>query len=396
MSPGPLLFGLLCAAAGAGVMAARNRGRLEGLGTELRVRREAHDEAQQVVRELAKEADRLRTVLEGVEDGILAIGADQRVLLANPSALQLLQWNEDDDPAGRLLIDVMRVPAASQLLSAAREGRGSQVELDVGPLILDVRSRPYGRGTVLSLRDVTDLRRLERIRRDFVTNVSHELRTPVTVISTHAETLLDSALEDPVHARRFVDGIARHAQRLTRLVADLLDLSRIEAGRRTFEATAVDVGAIAQAATAGLAGSADSEEVEVTLEIPPGLEVHADPDALDQVLMNLLGNAIKYTPAGGTVTVRATADGDRVRLEIIDDGPGVPPEHQERLFERFYRVDKGRSRDDGGTGLGLSIVKHLVEGLGGTVGYEARDPRGSIFWVELPASSSQTDPPRDP
>ncbi|MCP4869393.1 MAG: PAS domain-containing protein [Proteobacteria bacterium] len=390
MTPGPLLFGALCAAVGAAVAAAFNRERLEGLGEELRSRREAHETTQETARDLAKEADRLRTVLAGIEDGILAITAEQRIALANPAALQLLELAQD--PSDRLLVEVLQVPEAAELLADSREGRSSEVEFDLGARRLNVRAHPYGRGTVLSIRDVTDLRHLERIRRDFVANVSHELRTPVTVISTHAETLLDSALEDPVHARRFVEGIHRHADRLTRLVSDLLDLSRIEAGRRTIEVGEVDVATVVQGVTAGLAASAETRGVELTAEVSPQLRVAADADALDQVLLNLLENAIKYTPEGGTVDLRVSDQGDVVRFEVVDDGPGVPPKHRARLFERFYRVDKGRSRDAGGTGLGLSIVKHLVESMVGRVGYEARDPRGSVFWVELPTHSPPTRP----
>ncbi len=391
MSPGVLLFGALSALVGALLVAAANRQRLAGLSA--RYRGQVEDQAATASRlaDLRREHDRLRTVLEGLEDGVIAVNAEQRVELANPSARRLL--GTDAELSGRPLVEVLPVPQAADLLNAAREGATSEVETEIGGRRLSARAVPLGRGALVALRDVTELRRLERIRQDFVANVSHELRTPVTVIGTHAETLLASALEDPPAARRFVEGIQRHATRMGRIVADLLDLSRIEAGSRVLGGEPVDVGPLLRAVAAELLDEARGRDVTLSVDAPDDLLAAGDADAIDQVVFNLADNAVKYTPAGGAVAIVAspTAAG-RVRVEVRDDGPGVPEEHRARLFERFYRVDKGRSRAAGGTGLGLSIVKHLVESMDGAVGYAPREPTGSVFWFEL---DSHTRPDAD-
>ncbi len=333
--------------------------------------------------EARAERDRLRAVLDGIEDGILAVDGEQRVVLSNPAAEQLLAASEPPD--GRLLTDLLPRGVADKLLRAAAAGRPFQAEVELKTFPrrrLAVSARPRGQSSLIVLRDVTELRQLERVRQDFVANVSHELRTPITVVQTHAETLLDAALEEPDAARRFVEAIHRHAIRLSRLVSDLLDLSRIEAGSRTLEPQPFNVRAVADTVAASLG---ERGQVALSVHVDPALVAYADEDAVDQVLLNLMDNALKYTPAGGSVEVQARrVEGRRVRVEIRDDGQGVPPKHRPRLFERFYRVDKGRSREAGGTGLGLSIVKHLVESMGGRVGYTARQPAGSIFWLELP------------
>jgi two-component system phosphate regulon sensor histidine kinase PhoR len=238
-------------------------------------------------------------------------------------------------------------------------------------------------GTVIVVHDVTEVRRLERVRRDFVANVSHELRTPISVIRANTETLLEGALDDPARARQFVDALFRHADRLGRLVSDLLDISRIEAGRYRLDLGSASVSEAAERVLDTLQTEADQKRVELTVDVSPDIRITADAKALEHVLMNLVGNAIKYTPEGGHVDVKAEPKGDDVRVEVLDDGPGIDPAHRERIFERFYRVDPGRSRDMGGTGLGLSIAKHLVEAMEGEVGVDPRSPHGSVFWFRL-------------
>jgi two-component system phosphate regulon sensor histidine kinase PhoR len=237
---------------------------------------------------------------------------------------------------------------------------------------------------VIVMHDVTDIRRLENIRKDFVANVSHELRTPVSIVQANAETLLDGALEEPARARTFVEALHRNAERLSRIIADLLDLSRLEAGRYRFDIASVDVEEAVERSLEAVHEKALGREQNIEVSIPEGQAVLADAKALEQVLSNLLENSIKYTPRGGHISVRAEERGGQVRLEIQDDGPGIEAEHRARIFERFYRIDPGRSRDMGGTGLGLAIVKHFVESMGGRVGVDPAFPRGSIFWVTLP------------
>jgi two-component system phosphate regulon sensor histidine kinase PhoR len=223
------------------------------------------------------------------------------------------------------------------------------------------------------------------MRRDFVANASHELRTPVTAIRGAAETLLAGALADPDSARHFVDMVARHAERLARLTQDLLDLSRIESGQWTMELCRVELFGLAQGVLDLHADRAAEKALRLARAVPEGLAARADPRALEQVLVNLVDNAVKYTPQGGTVTLGATRQEAQIVLTVADTGPGIDRHHLPRLFERFYRADPGRSREQGGTGLGLAIVKHLTQAQGGEVDVESGSG-GTRFWVRLPAA----------
>jgi two-component system phosphate regulon sensor histidine kinase PhoR len=235
------------------------------------------------------------------------------------------------------------------------------------------------------------VRRLETVRRDFVANVSHELRTPVAVIRANAETLMAGAKNDPVIAGKLIDGLHRNAERLARILADLLDLSRLDAGQYRLELAAVPVKPVIEQSLSAIEPQAAQRNVTVRVDIPEDLAVRADPKALDHILVNLIDNGVKYGRSDGNVWVEARATGpgdDHVRIEIRDDGPGIADKHRARVFERFYRADPSRSREAGGTGLGLSIVKHLVESMDGEVGVEPNAPQGSIFWLRLPRASS--------
>jgi len=233
------------------------------------------------------------------------------------------------------------------------------------------------------------VRRLETVRRDFVANVSHELRTPVAVIRANAETLLAGAKNDPAMATRLIDGLHRNAERLARILADLLDLSRLDAGQYRLDIAQVPVRSVTEQSLTAVETQAQKRKVEIRVDIPDAIAVKADPKALDQILVNLIDNGVKYTQAEGHVWVMAREHGDdAVRIEVRDDGPGIADKHRARVFERFYRADPSRSREAGGTGLGLSIVKHLVESMGGEVGVEPNAPRGSIFWLQLPRATS--------
>jgi len=230
---------------------------------------------------------------------------------------------------------------------------------------------------------VTEIRRLERIRRDFVANVSHELRTPVSIIRLNAETLLDGALERPEVARKFLEAQMRNADRLAALVSDLLEISRIEAGTYEIHPDFIRVAPIVERIVDSVQQIADEKHMTIECEVPADTTAWADAEALEHVLLNLVDNAVKYTPAEGKIAVRVRTQGDGVRIEVEDNGPGIEPRHRARIFERFYRIDKGRSREVGGTGLGLAIVKHLAEAMDGSVGVGPAQPQGSIFWVLL-------------
>jgi two-component system phosphate regulon sensor histidine kinase PhoR len=335
--------------------------------------------------------DIFEAVLEEMVAGIIVVEANQRIMLSNRAARSLLEL--EDNIEGELLLDVLRVPAAEELLAAARSGRASRIEFELPGSVLrivEARSNPQpntGR-IVLVLLDVTEARLLEKVRRDFVTNVSHELRTPVTVIRTNAETLLGGARHDPTMSVRFLEGIQRHSERLSALLEDLLDLSRIEAGQKEMHFENIPLVDFMNTTVEGLTPLAEKRKTTLSSRCAASLEVFADPDALDQILGNLTENAIKYSGIGSKVELRARKRaGGTVLIEICDNGIGIPAEHHPRLFERFYRVDKGRSRQAGGTGLGLSIVRHLAESMGGVCGYRANRPSGSIFWIELAPAS---------
>ncbi len=348
------------------------------------------DDLDRTVGELASERDRLQTILDGMSDAVLALDARDEIVLVNDAAMQLLRLMRS--PLGRSLLETVRSPELAAL-GATREVVGEPVELDlVGPPLRRVSARaaplPGGRGTVIVMHDVTEMRRLETIRRDFVANVSHELRTPVSIIRANAETLLDGALDDVEHARTFVEASLRHAVRLSSLIDDLLDLARIEAERYGIEVAPIVVAPVAHRAVAALSAAIADAGHALEVAVDPALVAMADARALEHVIINLLDNAIKYTPPGGHLAIRGTSTGGRIRVSVHDDGPGIPRVHRERVFERFYRVDPGRSREMGGTGLGLSIVRHLGDAMGAEVGVTPGEPRGSVFWIELRAATA--------
>ncbi|MHB1843289.1 MAG: sensor histidine kinase [Deltaproteobacteria bacterium] len=336
---------------------------------------------------IGEERDRLNAILGSMGEGVLVLGRDQRILLANPSARALLDLSGSHRPDPTLL-EAGRLPALHALATRALGGErpADELALPDGRQLL-VRGTPLaGTGAVLVLHDLTDIRRLEAVRRDFVANVSHELRTPLAAIRGYAETLIDGGTEDPVRAREFSEVIQRHAERLGRLLDDLLELSRLESGHRPLArepVSCVDAGA---SVLEIIGPKATRRGVQLENALPDDSPVLGDRDAIEQVLLNLLDNAVKFTPAGARVILSATPANDPSRLRILvsDEGIGIDASHLPRLFERFYRVDAGRSRETGGTGLGLAIVKHLVQALGGEVGAESASGRGSTFWFELP------------
>ena len=344
------------------------------------------EELESAVAALASERSRFEAVLESMDEGVIALDQRQQLTMINRAALGLLSLSFEHD--GSTLAERIPIPSLHNIVARALDGHPERQECDTRttpPRQILAYASPLrsGQGAVVVMHDVTEIRRLERVRRDFVANVSHELRTPVSIIRLNAETLLDGALERPEIARKFLEAQMRNADRLAALVSDLLEISRIEAGTYEIHLDFIPIAPIVERTVDSVEQLAGEKNLTIHCDVPQGLSAWADAEALEHVLLNLVDNACKYTPAGGEVKVRARAEGERVRIEVEDNGPGIEPRHRARIFERFYRIDKGRSREVGGTGLGLAIVKHLAEAMDATVGVEAAKPQGSVFSVTL-------------
>ncbi len=344
---------------------------------------------------LRAERDLLGVILESMQEGVLVLDRHSRVLLVNPALRSTLSITAEAE--GRAALELVRNADLQSILERAQAGTAPvTAEIEIGapkPRRLLVHAAPLPvlegkpRGLLAVFVDVSENRRLETLRKDFVANVSHELRTPITAVRSAVETLRLTLASDPKASDRFVDIIDRNAQRLGALVEDLLDLSRIESKEFRAEAKPVSIRSVSEQVVSLLRTRIEGKKMDVANEIPGDLgPALADRRAVEQVLTNLLDNAIKYCGPGAKIWLRAAPVGAALRVEVADTGPGVEPRHLPRLFERFYRVDSGRSRDMGGTGLGLSIVKHLVEAMHGTIGVESTPGRGSTFWFTLPAT----------
>jgi two-component system phosphate regulon sensor histidine kinase PhoR len=348
---------------------------------------------------LEQDRQQLRAVLSGMAEGVIAIDARRRLLFANASADQL--FGLDATSVGRLVPELIRSPqvqgAVEATLASAQAYRGEivltsrEVSLRVHARVLAVHGTPLPGspppGAVLVFHDITELRRLERMRQDFVANVSHELKTPLASIKAYAETLLDWALHDEKVNARFVRRIEEQADRLNQLTLDLLSLARLESGQEVFEHKPLALAPLLSACMDSHRGRAAARGLSLNLDLGPLDDetlIMADEEAIQQILDNLIDNAIKYTPDGGSVNVACRLDGERLSVAVADTGIGIPREDLPRVFERFYRVDKARSRELGGTGLGLSIVKHLVQALGGQITVDSRVGVGTQFTVQIP------------
>lgn len=341
-----------------------------------------------------REEGRLRTILDSMIEGVFVTDDEGRVVLTNSALTRLSGAGVE----GRTAIETIRSPELhAAVRRAITKGQGAEVELEVPvqgqlrSLHAQVAPLPKRQGVVAVLHDVTELKRADAIRRDFVANASHELRTPLTSIRGFAETLLDGALADERMANRFVGHIAENARRLEHLLDELLELSRAESPDSQYELGPTDVEDVATTIARALEQRARDKRQSLTLETEKAVAM-AHPHGLEQVLLNLVDNAIKYTPSGGTIQVRVFRRNDRVVVEVEDDGPGIPSAQLDRIFERFYRVDKGRSREQGGMGLGLSIVKHLVQRMGGEVSVESRVGHGTLFRVSLSQAKAVDEP----
>jgi len=348
------------------------------------------------VGELREERDRMSGILAGMQEGVLLLDGGGRIVLVNPALRELLLLGAD--AAGKTLLEVIRHAELKALLDSAR-GSSEAVtrEIEIGSikprrLFVRVAALPGDQGQLFAVFvDVTEMRRLESMRRDFVANVSHELRTPVTAIRSAAETLQSGVPKDPSVLDQFIGIIERNAARLQDLVEDVLDLSRIESRELRLNMEALDLKLVYGQVLALFRERADRRGIslvnEASAELP---RARADRRALEHVLTNLIDNAVKYCGSGSSVRLGAAEHGNSVRVFVTDDGPGIEPRHLPRIFERFYRVDAGRSRDLGGTGLGLSIVKHLVEAMDGSVQVESTPGRGTTFSFTLKNATSES------
>jgi two-component system, OmpR family, phosphate regulon sensor histidine kinase PhoR len=330
-------------------------------------------------------------------EGLLLLDRSRKIYLANRAFKNL--FGIKAELRGKTVMEVLRLHELAELVERAEsEKQVFDYELKVPELnerwlqvnaAVISNSAGEREGTILVFHDLTRLKQLERTREEFVANVSHELRTPLSLIKGYVETLLDGARNNPDVAEHFLRIIARNAERLDLLIQDLLTISALESGRVQINLQPVSVRALAEKVFADLKSRAAAREVTLKNELPD-LVANADEGRLDQVLANLVDNAIKYGRAHGSVVVGGKSlDGDKIEVFVQDDGPGIPPESLDRVFERFYRVDKARSREQGGTGLGLSIVKHIVQNHGGEVWAKSEPGKGATLFFTLPALAAK-------
>ena len=316
--------------------------------------------------------DRLQTILDAMAEAVMVTDVDGRIALTNEVLTKLVGFEAE----GKTATEAIRHPDFHRAIEEAQRGFSALFEIEIEGrrrrpgrvLRASVSPLPHRRGVVSVFHDVTAERVADQVRRDFVANAGHELRTPLTAIRGFAETLREGAIRDPESANEFLDVILRHTRRLQALVNDLVDLSRFEGHELELELASVDAGGLLDEVIRGLESQSKAKELNVVCSgLDDAPAVTAEERALEQVLINLVDNAIKYTPHGGEVRISVAAEDGDVLIEVANSGPGIPARHLPRIFERFYRVDAGRSRELGGTGLGLSIVKHLVAQIGARI-----------------------------
>jgi two-component system phosphate regulon sensor histidine kinase PhoR len=353
---------------------------------EVEAMRRRHDEIE------ARAHAQQHALFNSMVEGFLLLDRDGRVLLAN-QALEKLFGATGITP-GQTIMEALRLHQVAELVARlSKEGQVRDFELQIPGLdarslevnaaaILSAQGQPQG--SILVFHDITRLKQLENTRQEFVANVSHELRTPLSLIKGYVETLIDHAKDNPEYLTRFLEIIEKHADRLTFLIEDLLTISRLESGQVSLNLQKLDLHEAVQRCCDDLESKAAEKGVVFHNAVPPGLIAKADGDRIQQVLTNLVDNAIKYGRRDGCVNVGARlAEGNKIEVWVKDDGPGIPPDAIERIFERFYRVDKARSREAGGTGLGLSIVKHIVQAHGGEVWAQSEPGKGAEFYLTL-------------
>ena len=336
----------------------------------------------------------LTSTVNEMREGLLVIDAEMRVVASNKAARDLLS-NAEDSITQRRLTELTRNPAVyDAFLDGVRGTERSGVKVETySPTrrvfdlrVIPLRSRGVS-GAVGVFFDVTRLERLEVVRQEFLSNVSHELRTPLTAIVALTETLETGAIDDPENNRRFLAIIQKNAARMHRLINDILELSAIEAGNIKVQPEVLRLRPLIEDVLVSLSSSANQKRITLNNFVSPQTEVFADPHRMVQMLTNLIENGIKFNREGGTVSI-TVENADRDRISVIDTGEGIPSHHLDRLFERFYRVDRARSRELGGTGLGLAIVKHLARSHGGEVTVTSRLGEGTEFTIELPKAAN--------
>jgi len=346
--------------------------------------------------ELTTQRNQATTIVESMAEGVIALDAQGRLVLFNPAAGRLLGATAET-VVGRSLFETIRQRELHELARAVLQHR-QRATRDVTLFQPQERflrvhgmpcggAGPTGPSAILVIQDVTEHVRYDQLRKEFVANVSHELKSPLTSIRSLTETLLGGALEDPANKRRFVQLIDEDATRLSRLIDDLLALSQIESQAVPLKLAAVPLKPLVESVIASCQSAMAQRGIQCERALPESLAVRADADRLRQILANLLENAIKYNKDHGSIQVTATREREMIKVTVSDTGIGIPAHDLPRIFERFYRVDKARSRELGGTGLGLSIVKHLVESHHGTVSVESRFGHGSAFSFTLPLAS---------
>jgi PAS domain S-box-containing protein len=366
----------------------------------LRTLRLSLSETQSQLREKIETGDtgqaKFNAILSSMLEGVLVTDQKGEILLMNPSLRKTFLI--DLPPEGKRSLEVIRNAKIQEVVDRTLQNKQKLISEELSLTVpeekfLKVNAVPIVRegevnGAILVFHDITELRRLERIRQDFVANVSHELRTPISSIKGYAETLLDGAMNDQQNSRDFLEIINRDSDRLAKLIDDLLDLSRIESGKLKMVFVPTDILGVIKRTMSIIENSAKMKSISIEIQAPENLyKVLADETRLSQVILNLLDNAIKYTSEGGAIKISVRSNDQFVEVDISDTGIGIPEKDLSRVFERFYRVDKARSRDMGGTGLGLSIVKHIVQAHGGEVWVKSTLEHGSTFCFVIPRAS---------
>ncbi len=339
-----------------------------------------------------EEKERGMAVIESMVEGVVVIDSDQKILLINSVLSQAFDLKRNEIQ-GRLFWEVFRDPRLNEMIEKSLKSRlpaGLEHSILLSNSVFQIQVSPVFKGeeflgVTAVFHDVTKLKELERLRSDFVANVSHELKTPLTSIIGSIETLKEGAAENPRDRARFLDVIDEHSKNLRHLIEDLLLLSKVESGRENLRREKLDAEKILKKVIGTLDLDLNSKKIKVNLDFPekPFL-ILADAKSIEQVFLNLIGNAIKYNEPGGKITVRGFYEADSAKIEFEDTGIGIPESDIPRIFERFYRVDKSRSRESGGTGLGLAIVKHIIERHSGQIHVKSHPQQGSTFTITLP------------